>query len=336
MQSTYDLKWIKSSSDKYLTKALSIYVQNIDPLIRTDTREIHFWLDRYNQKFTDKFFVVALLLNEEIVGYCQFVFFRDEKLVFIDYMAIEKQHRRNNTFYEFIEKIKEFLTQENIEYNYVITEVGYYKEKNVPTEVTRNLIRLLKMSGFGVIKTDYYQPMLGKENHETEIGTILMLFTSSEVKQIKKETFLIFIKTIYFKHYKRWYDNLLNDFEQAEYVKRLNELKEKIEILVQKKDVVEINGYSNLFTSHDVPTRPKKFVGLAKAIAVILSFFIVATLMGGIVIFVKQQFGIDQETLKFIAIISVIILAFIVMMVYKSKNEPFTDLIERIIKSFTK
>jgi hypothetical protein len=33
--------------------------------------------------------------------------------------------------------------------------VGYYKENNVPTEITRNLIRLLKMSGFGVIKMTY-------------------------------------------------------------------------------------------------------------------------------------------------------------------------------------
>jgi N-acetylglutamate synthase-like GNAT family acetyltransferase len=155
MQSTYDLRRIKNSTDRHITKALSIYSQNIDPLIRTDTREILYWLDNYNQRFIDRFYLVGLSLNDTIVGYAQFAYFKEERMIFIDYLAIDKQYRKNNTFYEFLEKLKEFFAEESLYHTYIIAEVGYYKENNVPTEITRNLIRLLKMSGFGVIKMTY-------------------------------------------------------------------------------------------------------------------------------------------------------------------------------------
>src|SRR5437868_7979044 len=151
MQSVYELRRIKSSADKSLGRALNIYSQNIDPLIRTDTREIIYWLDNYNKQFKDQFYLVALYLNDLIIGYAQFAYFKEEKIVFIDYLAIEKNSRKNNTFYEFIEKIKEFFIDEEIEYNFIVTEVGYFRQTKEPTEVARNLIRLLKMTSFGVI-----------------------------------------------------------------------------------------------------------------------------------------------------------------------------------------
>ena len=148
-QSIYELKRIKNSTDRSLVKALRIYFQNVDPLIRTAPDDIIHWLDRYNERFQDRFYIVALYLNDIMIGYGQFTYFKAEKLVFIDYMAIEKNSRKNNTFYEFVEKIKDFFIEEDIDYNYIITEVGYYKDKKELTEVGRNLIRLLKMTQIG-------------------------------------------------------------------------------------------------------------------------------------------------------------------------------------------
>lgn len=336
MQTIYDLKKIKNSSDRHLTRALSIYSQNIDPLIRTDTREIIYWLDRYNRKFTDKFYIVGLYLNDVIIGYGQFVYFVEEKIVFIDYLAIEKQSRKNNTFYEFTDKIKEFLAEENLHYTYILTEVGYYKENNEPTEVTRNLIRLLKMSGFGVVKMDYFQPMLGKNNYETELSTILMLYTENDVKRIKKETFLLIIDTIYFKHYKRWYDAFFQDKEHALYISRLDDLKKKIELQIKKKEFIEINGYANLFSSRETTVHQKNYVKVAKLVAALIVFALFSMLIGVIVVFVKRRYNLDQDSLQFITYVSLILVIGLSALFYKNKNESFSEVVERVIRLFMK
>lgn len=334
MQSVYELRQIRSSSDRNITKALNVYSKNIDPLIRTDTREILYWIDRYNQQFSDRFYIVALYLNEVVIGYAQFAYFREEKLVFIDYVAIEKENRKNNTFYEFIEKIKDFFIEEGIEYNYIVTEVGYYKENKEPTEVTKNLIRLLKMTGFGVVKMTYYQPMLGKLNYETELSTVLMLYTANEVKRIKIETFLLIIDTIYYKHYKRWYDRFLNEKEQVEYVSRLKELKSRIEQNLHKRDHIEINGYANLYTTNLPAKESSKYVRLAKILGVCAVFIALSIAVGSGVLFVKKKYDLDQDAIKFIAFFSLATVVFFTTLFYRSKNESIYSAIEKVIKIF--
>ncbi|MES2003136.1 MAG: GNAT family N-acetyltransferase [Bacteroidota bacterium] len=336
MQSTYDLRRIKSSTDRHITKALSIYSQNIDPLIRTDTREILYWLDNYNQHFTDRFYLVGLFLNDTIVGYAQFAYFKEERIIFIDYLAIDKQYRKNNTFYEFLEKLKEFFAEESLYHTYIIAEVGYYKENNVPTEITRNLIRLLKMSGFGVIKMTYYQPMLGRHNYETELSTILMLYTANDIKQIKKETYGLILDTIYYKHYKRWYDKFLSDKEQAIYITRLEQLRSKIEDNMKRKEYIEINGYASLFVTPNTAAAPKNYLKVAKLIAVAVIFAVISIGFGSIVFFAKKKFNLDSDSIKLISIFSLISVVFITSVLYNSKSESFIDTIERLIKLFKK
>ena len=99
MSATYELRRIKNSKDSVLTKALGIYSQNIDPLLRTDTREIIYWLDNYNNSYRDKFFLLGLHLNGQLIGYAQIAYFTEEKIVFIDYIVIEQGRRGNNTFW---------------------------------------------------------------------------------------------------------------------------------------------------------------------------------------------------------------------------------------------
>lgn len=334
MQSVYELRRIKSSADRNLGKALNIYSQNIDLLIRTDTREILYWLDNYNKNFKDEFYIVALYLNSTIIGYAQFAYFKEEKIVFIDYLAIEKNSRKNNTFYEFIEKIKEFFIEEGIEYNFIVTEVGYYRQTKEPTEVARNLIRLLKMTGFGVIKMAYFQPMLGKMNYETELSTVLMIHTVGDLKTIKLETFFLLIDTIYYKHYKRWYDKFLNEKDQVEYVSRLRELREKIELSAKKKKFVEINGYSNLFPVNQFNPSSSKYVRSAKVFGVFVVFILLSIGISSLVIFLKKKYELDADTIKFVSLCSLVIIIFISTVFYKSKNESLSGAIEKIIKFF--
>jgi hypothetical protein len=248
MKSFYELKRFKTQNDRDLIKALSIYANNIEPILRTDTKEIIYWIDKYSDVFDDKFLVFGFYLNNQLIGYAQLAYFSEEKLIFVDYIVIGKEFRRNNTFYELIEELKEYFVENNIFYDYILAEVGGFNEDQEPTNATKSLIRLLKMLGFGVVKADYFHPELGKVRHNNDLQSILMLFTPNEVKSLKKETFLTFINTIYFKHYRRWYSAFFNEYEIKEYDTHLLKLLDNIKHLLRKKEIIEVSIYSNVYS----------------------------------------------------------------------------------------
>ncbi len=334
MKVVYELKRIKDSTDNNLTRALNIYTKNIEPILRTDTREIIYWLDNYNKQFDDRFYILGLYLNNKIIGYAQLVYFENERIVFVDYILIEKDFRRNNTFYQFIEEIKNFFIDENVIYDYILGEVGYYNDQRVPTENTRNLIRLLKMSGFGVIKTNYYQPMLGKNNHESELMSVLMIYTQNELKKIKKDTFQLMVNTIYFKHYKRWYDKFLNEFEQNDYFLNLNKLMTLITDNIKRKDFIEINGYSHIYNTEPLPKKSNLSTKIIKLSGLLVVFSIVAVLIGIGVVKLKKEYDIDATGIVFICLTSIILLMLLFHLFYKYKNQPISTTIEKIIEMF--
>jgi hypothetical protein len=158
MKSTYEIKIFKSSNEQDLIKALNLYSQNIEPALRTDSREIMYWVDRYNKKFEDSFYILGFYLNDVLIGFSELAYFIKEKTLIVDYLVIDKKFRKNNTFYEFIQKIEEFLNSKNFIIDYIVAEVGFYNEKLEPPEKSKHMIRLLKMAGFSVAKCSYYTP----------------------------------------------------------------------------------------------------------------------------------------------------------------------------------
>lgn len=328
MSAIYELRRIKNSNDKHLTKALYIYSQNIDPLLRTDTREIIYWLDNYNNTYKDRFFLLGLFLNNELIGYSQLAHFIDEKMIFIDYIVIDQNFRKNNTFYEFVEQIREYLYQEGFDFNFVVGEVGYFIDNKEPTEQSKMLIRLLKMSGFGVVKSRYFQPMLGKNNFESEVLTVLMIYIPNDVKKIKKETFLLIIETIYYRHYKRWYDKFFTETEQSNYNNRLNNLFALISSDVKKKSYIEINGYANLYTSIDKRIAKRSYNKVAKLVTIISLFVLFSLIVAFIVLYLKKSFGVTEQTIALISISALVLLIIVLRIFFSSKDLSLSEIVE--------
>jgi len=144
------------------------------------------------------------------------------------------------------------------------------------------------------------------------------------------------INTIYFKHYKRWYDVFLKDEEQVAYISRLTELKAKIETQIKKKEFIEINGYANLFATRETTATPNNYLKIAKIVAAVIVFFVLSIVIGAIVIFFKHKYGLDQETLKFVTLVSTVMVVLIVLAFYKNKDEEFSEIIGRLVKLFVK
>src|ERR1035437_5858568 len=229
MKAIYDLINFRSSKDPEFLKALKLYSENIEPSYRTDTKEIMYWIEKYGKKFEDSFYALGFYYNNVLIGFSELAYFVNEKFVIVDYIVIDKNYRRNNTFFEFIHQIEEFLSKENLIYNYIVCEVGCYFENAEPPEASKLIIRLLKQNGFGVVKCKYYAPRLGLTNYESEVIAVLMIYSNDTIKQIKKETLLSIINSIYYKYYFRWYEAFLEKKELIIYKNMLDSLMVKIE-----------------------------------------------------------------------------------------------------------
>ena len=332
MKTTYELKAFKNSTSPDLTKALKLYSDNIEPEYRTDTNEIIFWIDNFQKRFNDEFYILGLYLNGVLIGFTEIAFFKEEKFVEVDYLVIEKNHRKNNTFYEFLDKINDFLFKENIVFDYIICEVGCYFENMQPTESSKTLIRLLKMSHFGVIKCSYYVPRLGKINYESQMRAILMIYGTNDIKQIKKETYLMIVNALFYKYYQRWYNDFFNDSEKQEYQEILDDLFEKIKRDVNNRKVIEINGYSNL-----LPLNPNDFneVKAKKGIQILVFIFLFLVsllIFGSVALFIKSKFEIDIENQAAILSISVLAASIITSSFFGNKSNLAAKLIEKLIE----
>lgn len=282
---TYKLRRFRNSKDKGFVNALSIYTKYFDSKSMTDTNEIIFWLDKDYKDFGDCFYCFGLINDNEIIGYAQLAYFKSEKIVFVDYIAIDDKHRRSDAFFIFIYKIKEFLENEKIQYNHILAEIVIDSHSKEPSNESKILIRLLKICGFGVIKTTYFQPRLGIYNKESDTNAILMVRSNveeSKIEFIKKDTFLQFINTIYYKHYKRWYS--IYEETVDEYDKVLQNGYSIIEKdLKKKKEFIAVNGYKHLFepeksNNTDSNTNVNKsliYVIIGLSITVILTFILV-------------------------------------------------------------
>lgn len=331
MKSTFELRKFKTSRDPDLVKALKLYSENIDPALRTDTKEIMHWLDKYNKKFEDSFYIVGLYLNDLLIGFSEIAYFLKEKLVIVDYLVIDKAFRKNNTFYQFIVEIEDFIRDENLEFNYIVAEVGCYYEDMQPPESSRLLIRLLKIQHFGVLKCSYYTPRLGLDNHESEMRAILMVYTPVVVKQIKKETFLQIVNAIYFKYFLRWYDEFLDEDSKIKYSRSLHALAAKIESGLGTKKTIEINGMSHLFsTNNNYKTKLKshKLIKILTALVLLIFSFII---VGGLYLFIHKKYGVDASTLSSIFYIAFFIVLFALSIIFEGKANLFSRIIEKLV-----
>jgi len=331
MQTRYDLKRYRTSKSPDLIKALKLYSENIEPSYRTDANEILFWIDNFEKRFGDLFIVCGLYLNDALIGYGQLAYFKEEKFVEVDYLVIDKNYRKNNAFYEFVDKIGDLLSEENIIFDYIICEVGCYFENREPTEASKTLIRLLKMSHFGVIKCSYYVPRLGKSNHESEMRAILMIYSNDDIKQIKKETYLMVINTLFYKYYQRWYADFFTEAERTEYKIDLDGLSEAIQKELSNKKVIDINGYHNL-----LPLNPTDFgeIKAKKGIKIItfITLFVCAIILfGGAAIYIKERWDLEFENQSAILLLSVLAASIITTIIFNNKSNLPSKLVEKLI-----
>ena len=234
------IKIFKDPYHKDVVKALDLYTKNIKEDWRTDTNEMMYWFHNYNNIHTDNLYFCGIYENDEIIGLYHFAHFKKQQIVFIDYIVIAEEYRIKNNFNIVVDKFFFLLKTENIDYKYILCEV----ENNIGNK--RSLVKLYNRKNFKSFELDYNNPFLNI-NHKTskleydyEINNNrynLMVYTSDNIQQVNKFEFLDIINTIYYNHYRRWYEPFLNDEQGKEYNYHIDKLKNNIINMIEENNM---------------------------------------------------------------------------------------------------
>ena len=320
---SYKLKEFEQSSDRDYLEALRIYYEGTPTALKTDTNEISYWLDQYNATFDDKLFIFGFYENKKVIGFAQLVYFKLEKIIVVDYLTIEKKYRGNNNFFQFIGCLKQFINKKRLDYNYIVTEIGYLSNNEIPSVKSAALIRLLKAQNFGVIKSLYYQPRLGEINHESDMKAFLLIYTNSPLKEIKKETFLQIVNTIYYKHYLRWYQSFI---DIKDYKNDLDATYRRIENSIEKKKAIQINGIR--FEEAEIKEPPKQdhnWIGLVSSLALVIILF---------AIFVYSQVALQINTISVVSLFLLSLITMVALIAIFMKSKEAARIFDKLLNSF--
>ncbi len=315
------VKQFKNSKELEFAKALRIYSQNIHPNLKTSTNEIAYWLDHYNSASQNKLYLLGFYCDGLLIGFAQFVYLKEERLIVFDYLVIDSPYRSMENFAGCMAILKRFIEREKLEFNYAIAEVGFLSENSEPSEYSKSLLRLFKFAGGGILNASYYQPPLGPTNHDSEMRAALVMFSYGKVDFVSNETYMDIVDSIYTKHYLRWYEDFIKDI--GAYKETLDTLRARIGKENSKNKRIKVNGYGQIFSDGTQIGRESKF-GIMRFVSTSLVLIVLLMLA---MLQLRNLFKIPL--IPFIAITILALLTFFAVLAVVSRNamQVFTKLL---------
>jgi hypothetical protein len=201
----YIVRSFRSTKDRDFQKALQIYDAHTHPQVKTDSREITYWLDNNQARKDGTFYVCGLYIGADLVGYAQFIHLPSTRLIHFDYFIIDPARRTAGAFYTFADQMRIFFETEGFEWDFASAEVAKLDVVNGVSLYAERLVRLFRQAGFSEILADYDQPLLGIEHPDTAVVARLLVLPRVEMTTISKARYLELVAAIYRKHYGAWY-----------------------------------------------------------------------------------------------------------------------------------
>lgn len=320
-RSSYRLKRYLSSRDPDFAAALMIYVRNTPANIRTDTNEITHWLDKFTDKFGDVFHVFGFYRDRQLVGYAEGAYFREERLIALDYITIDSAHRRNNIFFEFVDQLKQYFEQTYPEYRYGVAEVTYGAGQQYPSQESRLMIRLLKLQGFHVIHAPYFQPRLMLDDAESEMRADLLIFSTTQMDSIKVDTYLSIVHTLYYKYYLPW-KSVVPATTEA-YEAHLDELYSKILSGLKRKKSIPVNGHSLILQT----PRRKPVITVHRIVSFSLQALLLIILLTAAMLGLKAVFNLSNASFAAIYVLAISSFMAVAGIVSKEARDIFAQFV---------
>lgn len=226
-----------------LNAALNIYRESILPEAQNPERQILYWIEHSKEQLADEFRCFSVHRKDEVVGYLQYSYFREENIFFFEYLCINDPKRKGLVPSEGIKIIEDFLAQ-NYPPNFTIVfEVAYKRSYSTEWEPDKKLINYFKRLGFRRIDFDYHYPILQSYDGKASFPADLLVWLPNHKVEINSSEMRTILRCIYFKHYLRWDRPFLEPERFRERERLINEL--------YSKKVTQIEGNNTFGTSGD-------------------------------------------------------------------------------------
>ena len=226
-----------------LNAALSIYRETILPEAQNPERQILYWIEHSKNSLSDEFRCFAIQCLNEVVGYLQYSYFREEHIFFFEYLCIQDTKRTGLVPSDAVKSIEDFLAQNYQPDFTIVFEVAQKRDHSGQWGPDKKLIAYFKRLGFRKVKFDYRYPILQSYDGETSFPADLMVWLPGRRTEITSSEMRTILRCIYFKHYLRWDRPFLEPGRCGERECLINEL--------YSKEVTQIGETDTFGTSGD-------------------------------------------------------------------------------------
>ena len=217
MNQKYELRPILSANENVFAESIKIYLQVMPADVKTDTNEIAYFLEHPISPNGRRMFFFALRYQGSTIGFAQFAYLPHQKIIFMDYLALSTDYKKNSIFYPFFSMLMIYFNDIGLNYDYFVTEIGAQNYDKAVDDDSAFLRRVLAMEDFKIIDAPYRQPALGVNKYESNIEAHLYLKTSAPFQTISREFYENIIHEIYYEHYDQWYKDCLTEIDYQVY-----------------------------------------------------------------------------------------------------------------------
>jgi hypothetical protein len=252
-----------------------VYLETIGLTARTETNEIVYWRDRYNEEFQetgDRLYVYGLLRENEAIGFALVFYFAASKLVVVDHIAIKELERHFGAFFYFKQMIAQHIADQGHQVDYVLVEIVTSKEGDPHPIKPQLLIDLLKQREFKIVKMRYFTPSIKEGMFQRRIETALMLTRHDRGDRISSATLLSLLHCLLYELYLRWYTPHSKDVKG--FKKQLDDLYATYKRELAKNEFIGLNGAQFPNSTMPIvvpPSRPSDaHISLARPVALLV------------------------------------------------------------------
>lgn len=214
----------KRTSKEDVTKALGIYIKNVDEGSFTNTNQILDYIynpQKHKQESRKMFFYILYNINVEVEGFAEFAYLSQNSVLVIDYIStINRSNVQFYCFYQMVkQEIEEMLKKSGQYVKYYVTELSLNQVDGKLIDYDSNFFRhMLSNENYIKLPFPYYQPPLTdniEDVQEFSLAISLNSNNATDTIHFKKDTYLKILKELYYSHYLDWFGNYYNREEYS-------------------------------------------------------------------------------------------------------------------------
>lgn len=273
MRENYSIELVSKGDDVEFLKALKIY-NSVTPIdIKTDTKDIIYWIEHKSKGF--KINIFKVYCNGHLIGLTMTTYLFTPKVMILEYISVKDEYRKNVVYLSCLNLLGQyFIEEKTYSINYWLTDINNKNNGKESDSESQMLTTILDLEGYKKVEACFTTPDLGL----TDIPgfeAYFMIKSVDKIQTIPRSTYQGIIKAIYYDYYLPWYSPLLLKDDLTSYQNNLNNTFQKLEKRIMKiHDPISVidTGYkiNDETTGHTPITNISKYTTLFKTIGIYL------------------------------------------------------------------